>query len=233
MTNSVSELLKDLPDGSIFAKMSPQERERILELAIPKSLPRGATLYEHGELGSSFAIIAKGLLKVCVFSLDGKEIVFDYLGRGNIIGEISIFDGKPRTASAIAVEPTEVLVMQKKDVLPYLARHGETSLKIIELLCERLRKTDMLMEQNTSLAMEPKLAKGILRFAQDHGKKSADGTIDIQIRQSDLGSYVSLARENVNRQLREWADLGFVELTRGHIVIKDQRAIEEIAEEAF
>lgn len=232
MSHTVSSLFEDLPPDTIFSKMSDAERQSLIKLATTRHLDRGAMLYEQGEPGLSFSILTSGMVKVCVYSLEGKEIVFDYLGRGKIIGEISIFDGKPRTASVIAVEPCEVLVFQKKDVVPYLERNGATAMKVIELLCERLRKTDALMEQNTSLAMEPKLARGLLRLAEDHGTRKDDGAVDVQIRQSDVGNYVSLARENVNRQLREWADQGYVELTRGHIIIRDMAAIAEIADDA-
>ncbi len=223
---------ENLPPDTIFAKMSDEERGGLLKLATTRKLGRSEVLYEQGEQGLSLAIVTHGLFKVCVYSSEGKEIVFDYLGQGNVIGEISLFDGKPRTASVIAVEQSEVLVLQKSEVLPYLASHGDTALKIIAWLCERLRKTDALIEQNMSLAMEPKLARGLLRLAADHGKANPDGTVDVKIRQSDVGGYVSLARENVNRQLREWSDQGFVELTRGHIIIRDEAALEEIAQDA-
>ncbi len=229
ITQIETKLPDNLPPDTIFAKMSDEERRGLLKLATTKKLSRGDVLYEQGEIGLSLAIITNGLFKICVYSSEGKEIVFDYVGKGNVIGEISLFDGKPRTASVIAVESGEVLVLQKSEVLPYLQHHGDTALKIIAWLCERLRKTDALIEQNMSLAMEPKLARGLLRLASDHGKENQDGTIDVKIRQSDVGSYVSLARENVNRQLREWADSGIVELTRGHIIIRDQDALEDIA----
>src|SRR5690606_18539801 len=96
------------------------------------------------------------------------------------------------------------------------------ALAVIRALCARLRRTNALVETTTTLGLEPKLARGLLRLL-------APDTAEIKLGQGDIASAVALSRENVNRQLREWQDMGFVELARGRLMVRDRKALEEIA----
>ena len=116
-------------------------------------------------------------------------------------------------------------------LIPYLERHEGVALKMVEILCQKLRSTDVLLEDNTTLAMGPKLARGLLRLVADHGVEKEGGLgLSFRIKQSELGNYVALSRENVNRQLQEWAASGLIDLSRGQVSVLDAEALSEIAE---
>lgn len=223
-----------LPEESFLRAMEREELGDLLRFATTKTLRANQTLFELGDEGDSMMIVLAGQLKICVFSAQGKEVVLDYFGVGGIIGEVAVLDGGPRAASAMATEKTELLVLHRRDLLPFLRTHLDIAIKVIGTLCDRLRRTNALVEANATLAMAPKLARGLLLLASEHGSTAGEGApISLRIKQSDLANYVSLSRENVNRQLQEWVDEGFVELSRGRISVIDQESLGDIAEDMW
>ncbi len=176
-------------------------------------------------------IVMAGTQKVSVRSSTGREVVLDYLGPGAVIGEIALFDGKPRTADVIAIDAVEVIVLQRRFVLPFLEKNPTAALRIIEMLCDKLRRTNALVSDGAAVPMGQKLARGVLRLIDEHGVRE-DGALSLGFRlsQGDLGNYVNLSRENVNRQLGEWEQAGLVEVARGRIAIRDEEGLRRIAD---
>lgn len=219
-----------LPPDSVLTLLTRAELSDFLGFATIRRPARGEAVISAGDPGDSMMIVVEGTLKICVQSSSGREIILDYLGPGGIIGEIAVFDGKPRTADAIAAEPAELLVLQRRFILPFLERHPTAALRIIEMLCDKLRKTNALVQDGAAVPMGPKLARGVLRLMQDHGVREGGAvSIGFRISQTDLGNYVGLSRENVNRQLREWEEAGLLKISRGRISITDEDSIRKIA----
>ena len=143
-------------------------------------------------------IVLSGTPKVCVDASTGREVVLDYLGPGEIISEIAVFDGKPRTASSIAIEAAELVVLQRCVVLPFLEKHPAASLRIIEMLCDKIRRTNAIVQDSTAISKAPRLALGPLRLLDEHGIEGDDGiSLSFRISQTELGNYVNISRENV------------------------------------
>lgn len=230
--NLSDKVYEQLPQDSILRSLSRQELDDFMSFAVVKRLTRGETLIDAGDPGDSMMIVLAGTLKVCVTSSSGREVVLDYLGPGGIIGEIAVFDGKPRTADVIAVDAAELVVLQRRFVLPFLEKNPAAALRIIELLCDKLRRTNALVQDGSTGSKAPKLARGILRLLEEHGIREENSvSIGFRMSQTDLGNYVNISRENVNRQLREWEDAGIVQVSRGHISILDEASLRRIAED--
>lgn len=219
-----------LPEDSILRSLAREELSDFLGFAVVKRLTRGETLIEAGDPGDSMMIVLTGTLKVCVSASSGREVVLDYLGPGGVIGEIAVFDGKPRTADVIAMDAAELVVLQRRFVLPYFEQNPSAALRIIELLCDKLRRTNALVQDGSSGSKAPKLARGILRLLEEHGIREENSvSIGFRMSQTELGNYVNISRENVNRQLREWENAGLVQVSRGHISIVDETGLQRIA----
>jgi CRP/FNR family transcriptional regulator, cyclic AMP receptor protein len=220
---------RSLPEDSLLKSLDTADLEGLLRYAVRKNFERGETLCEQGAPGDSLMIVLSGAVNVCIYCGLGKEILLDRLGPGGVIGEIALFDGEPRAASVVACEPSLVLSIQRRDVMPFLAQHADVALRIVQALCRKLRRTNALLEDHASLAMAPKLARGLLRLCAGQQAQGEAGG-EIRISQSDLGNYVGLSRENVNRQLRQWVESGIVDLGRGRIRVTDREMIVRIAE---
>ncbi len=140
------------------------------------------------------------------------------LGPGDLFGEIALFDGEPRTADAVAVEPSELFVLRRGDFLNYLEKDARVAIRVIELLCRRIRWVSERMEETALLPFQVRLARRLAILVDDFGT-------DIQISQERLANYVGAARETVNRQLQIWRRAGLLDLGRGRILIRDREKL--------
>jgi CRP-like cAMP-binding protein len=221
-----------LPEQSVLKSLSDEELNSLFAFGVTRRLGRGEVLFERGDPGDSMMVVLNGTLKAAATTAQGREVVFDYIGPGGVVGEIALLDGEPRTARVVAMDPAEVVVLQRRFLMPWLDRHRGAALRIINVLCRKLRRTNALVEDHAGLTMGPKLARGLLRLAEEHGVRGKDGRLSFgfPISQGDIGGYVSLSRENVNRQLREWTAAGYIELNHGKVVIIDDEALDAIAD---
>jgi len=156
----------------------------------------------------------------------GREITLNLIHSGEIFGEIALLDGRDRTADAIAMSDCELLVLNRRDFMPFLQRRPEVCIKVIELLCQRLRQTSGQVEELSFWHLESRLAKALLRLSEC----SRDRERKAVVTQKDLGNLIGMSRESTNRQLRMWEAQGWVRLERGGIVILSPEALERIAE---
>ena len=189
-------------EGSILASLNEDQQRAALAVAVQRDVKKGEVLLAQGEPGTSMFVVRRGICKVVIYTSSGKEVILDYIGPGQAFGEISLFDEMPRTASVIAVEPSKITEFQRRDVLKLLEQDPDMAIRVVRLLCQRLRKTDALIESDRSYAMSSKLARGLLRLLEDHGMSLGEARhLRFPISQGDLGNFVSVSRENVTARL--------------------------------
>jgi CRP-like cAMP-binding protein len=197
-----------------------------------KTYARGDVVCRRHDPGDSLMLVLAGRLKITNINVDGKEVVLNFLGAGDLNGEIAVLDGKERTANAIAIEDTEAFVIHARDLLPIITAHPQVMLEIARILCEKLRAASAIIEDNT-LEMRGRVAKGLLRLAEQLGRTSKEGIrLDLVVSQSELGSYLGLSRANVSRQLGQLKDVRVLKIKGTQIVITDEKGLAEIAETA-
>ena len=143
---------------------------------------------------------------------------------GELFGEIALFDGSTRTASAAAIGHTDLLRIHRDHFLPYIKANPDLLLAMLLLLCQRLRWTGSIIEDAAFLAFPARLAKRLLLLAEHY--RGAEGPdITIPLSQHNLGSMVGASRESTNKQLALWRSAGIVETVRGGIVIRNCEAL--------
>jgi len=205
--------------------------DQLAARAHAKRYKKGETLMTRGDDGDSLMIVLAGRTKISNITADAREIVLNFLGKGDVIGEITILDGAPRTANAYAIEDTDTLILYRRDLLPVLRKSPEAMLELIQILCEKLRAASAIVEEN-SLPMAARAAAGLLRLADQHGRVVKGGTlIDLKLSQRDLGNYLGLSRENVSRQLGVFRDIGVLRIEGSEIVILDLDTLRRYSEE--
>ena len=190
------------------------------------AVARATSIFAKGDPGSSLFAICRGTVKISIPSVDGHDAVFNLMGKGDIFGEIALLDGQPRTADAIAVTDCELFVIERRDFLPLMREEPEIALKMIEILCARLRRTTEQAENLMFLHLPGRLAKALLRLSEGDAGSERKAVVT----QRDLGNIIGMSRESTNRQLRIWEDQEWVRLERGGIVILSTKALERIAE---
>ena len=188
---------------------------------------RGKTIFRRASPGTAMMAVLRGSVKICTVSRNGKEAVLNVIGPGQVFGEIAVLDGGPRTADVVALEESEILVLDRRDFMPVVRAHPDLAQRLLEVLCGRLRKTSEQLEDAFFLDMPGRLAKALLgaRIGE-----SAGGPVQVNLTQRELGEMIGTARESVNKLLHSWQAQGIVALRRGAIAIRKPEALKQLAE---
>lgn len=191
---------------------------------------KGETIYHRGDASDSLMLILSGRVKIANVAMSAREVVLNILGPGDLNGELGALDGLERSADAIALEATEALLVLRRDILPVLKAHPEATIGVITALTRKLRQVSAMAEHNL-LSMPGRAASGLLRLAQLHGRKVADGTLlDVKLSQKDLGNFLGLSRENTSRELGRLKDDGIIRVDGALITILDLETLQDCAE---
>ena len=219
-----------LRDHYLFRKLTPQQIDRLGACIVGKTVKRGTHIFAKGDAGSSLFAIGTGTVRISVPSAEGKDAVLNVVSKGDIFGEIALLDGQPRTADATAVTDCELYVIERRDFLPVVREEPEIALKLIEILCSRVRRTSEQAEEVMFLDLPSRLAKALMRLVDaDIGEMRER---KILITQKDLGNIIGMSRESTNKQLRIWEDKKWVRTERNAVVILTIDPLAKIAEGA-
>lgn len=221
-----------LDANDVFGALEPEDLEKLIAYGVTRNFANGETIFQRDDPGESMMIVLSGRVKISNFTADGKEAVLNFIEPGQVFGEIAVLDGKPRTADATAIEATELFELQRRELIPFLESHPACAIRLIEAVCGKLRHTTRMVEDIMFLNMAPRIARGLLRLAEEYGRKRGSAIrLDFKLSQRDLGGYVGLARENINRQLRLWREDGLVTVQDGYITILDEEGLRAVAEQ--
>ena len=210
----------------IFGALGPELLNQLSSYAIPRTFKRGTMICERGAPGTALFAICSGTVKISAPSADGKGAVFNLISEGAIFGEIAVLDGLPRSADATALTDCELMVIERRDFVALIRERAEFALKLIEVLCRRLRHTTGQLEDVMLLDLPGRLAKALL---QAGAAPPAPSKQKIALTQRNLSEMIGVSRESTNKQLRAWEKQKLIELQRGGIVILAPKALETIA----
>lgn len=198
--------------------------ERLAAYARVERFAKGATIFHKGDPGTGMMAVLVGQVKISVPSAEGKEAVLNVIEAGSVFGEIALLDGQPRTADAVAMADCDLLVLDRREFVPVLRQHPDLALKLMELLCARLRRTSEQVEDVMFLDLEGRLAKALLRLAREQGRVGAPAAM-VRITQRELGQIIGMSRESTNKALRDWQRRGWVALVKGGVELRDRAAL--------
>jgi CRP/FNR family cyclic AMP-dependent transcriptional regulator len=213
----------------LFQAMKPGELEVILALASERRIRRGQMIFQKGDESSSMMAVLRGRVRISAVSAEGKELTLNTINPGEVFGEIALLDGKPRSADATAIEDTTLLVLERRHFLPFLSTHPDLMLRLLEVLCGKLRRTSVALEEIALFDLPARLARVLIKLAVDYGRQNEGGIrIDVKLSQRDLSTLVASSRESINKQLRAWRDTGVVDMDAGYIVVRRPEELERM-----
>jgi CRP-like cAMP-binding protein len=222
---SSSDKLALLRGHPLFGAIAPELLERLSAYATTRGIARGDTIFAKGDPGNSLYAVCAGTVKISVPSADGKDAVFNLVGQGEIFGEIALLDGQPRTADATAQTDCELMVIERRDFLDLVRSQPEIALKLMEVLCARLRHTSEQVEDVLFLDLPGRLAKILLQLTA----KAELPARRVTMTQREIGQMIGMSRESTNKQLRDWEHRNWVRLERGGIVVLKPDALAAVA----
>jgi len=216
--------------GSWFSKLSPALRHDILARSVVRRLADGAMLSARGAPAEEWCGVAKGAVRVSSVSLSGKQVTLTYVEPGTWFGDISLFDGLPRTHDSNAHGETTLLVVRKADFRELLAQHTELYDALLRLNCRRLRLMFDTVEDLNTRPLSSRLAKQILLLARSYGVAQGDEVrIGLQLAQEDLAQLLGASRQRVNQELKGFEREGAVRIEPTRLVVLSKDKLLAIA----
>jgi CRP-like cAMP-binding protein len=196
--------------------------------AKPTRLAAGEMLFLKGDGGEGCYRLEQGLLKVSIVSPSGTERILAVLGPGALVGELSIIDRLPRSASVAALRDSELRFVSRALFEQCARKYPEVYKYLVELLASRLRETDEVLAAESLLPLKGRVATRLLELAEAFGEDVGSGRILIRqkIGQHDLAAMAGIARENMSRLLNEWKRRKMVSRLNGYYCLEDKAALE-------
>ncbi|MCI0599938.1 MAG: Crp/Fnr family transcriptional regulator [Beijerinckiaceae bacterium] len=208
----------------IFSGLGAESINKIAALCHTRHVAAGETVFQKGDIGDALFGIRRGQIRIETGTADGGRLTLNFLGAGDLFGEIAALDGQTRTADAIASEASELYVVRRSDFLAYLETEPQVAVKLIGLLCQRIRWASDRFAESVLQPLPVRLARRLCALAADFGS-------EVHISQEQLGIYVGAARESVNRQLQQWRQQGILEIHRGRILLLNANRLKAEARE--
>ena len=216
----------------LFKDLRQAEIDRIVMFARVESVERGHVLFHQGDPARSLIGILAGKIAITA-ELDGQQAILNVLGTGELFGEIALIDGKDRSANAHALENTDLLVVDRRDFLALVMRDPELTERLMVILCQRIRHVSDLYEDRFFLSVPARLAKKLLKLAEEFGSPLDMGTkITVKMSQARLGEMVGASRRIVNSLLGKWVLTGLIDQHRGYIIVRDPDGLHDLIDES-
>jgi CRP/FNR family transcriptional regulator, cyclic AMP receptor protein len=210
--------------GRAMLSRLPEELSRqLFAAAVPCHLKAGKSLFVMGERGDGCYRLERGLLKVVITSPYGAERILAFLPEGSIVGELSLIDAQPRSASVIAVENCELSFISQAAFAQIIEQKPEICRYLVNVLAARLREADQALAAASFLTVKARVACALVSLGELFGEEQGADPIVIRykINQNDLAAMVGTARENVSRVLSGWKKRKIVTRSSGYWRLDD------------
>lgn len=213
------ELLSQIP---LFENLGPEDLEDLSILLREQKVKKGDVLFRKKSEGTALYFVRQGAIKIVLPSRLGDERIVTIFTAGEFFGEMSLLDGMPRSADAVAVKESRVLILDRSDFLHFLKNNESAIKKILSTLSLRLRKTDELLEDLTFLNIPARFAKKLLEIGETFGQRDGDSVrVSLKLSQQELADMVGATRESINKELRVLREKGLVTVSDKNIHIHD------------
>jgi CRP-like cAMP-binding protein len=216
----LAETLAGIP---FFSGLDAESLERIGRGLRTRRFRRGEVIFHQGDPGDALFIVMSGAIKIMLPSDTGDEAILATLRPGDVFGELALLDGAPRSATAVALEPTETLILPRLQFRELLATEPAVRDALLASIAAELRRLTNHVEELHFLDITGRLASRLARIATESGKKQADATIRLPspLTQGDLAAMIGCTRQSVNKLLGMFTEDGLIRIERDSIVVLD------------
>jgi len=217
-----------LAKSAIFSALDEGVRKELAQRAHRRSFAAGEPIFHVGDPGQSMMVILNGTVRVSLPGPKGKTVILTDLTAGDIVGEVALLDGKERSADATALTRCDLVTLDRREVLSFLEKRADLCLKLLNLLCTRLRKSDQRMSNIAFFELSSRLAKVLLDRSANPAYPGTHSKLSLS--QTELASMINATRENVNRCLRNWQRQGIVDVSERWITVLQRDMLKTIVE---
>ncbi|MFC2019807.1 protein kinase [Chloroflexota bacterium] len=217
--------LRSIP---LLASIAGEDLRDLSKKLSERHFKKGETIFEKEEPGSSLHIIREGNVRI-ILSMEGRQdITLAYLGAGDFFGEMSLLDDKPRSAAAIAVEPTVTLMLSRGDFLDFLKWFPDAALGMLGVLAQRMRDLNSRLESVLSQDPRKRFAETIRNLMENHGIVTAEGyEIELPLTIRDLAGMSGLGMSRTKQMIRNFKAAGIISSIGRHYTILKPEVLTE------
>jgi CRP/FNR family transcriptional regulator, cyclic AMP receptor protein len=213
------------PD-SVLSLLAERDLLALLRQSTVRTLPRHRVLFRCGDPGRIVALVLQGFVKLSSTALNDREVVLEIAGPGTLFGEIAILTDAARRADATTLTACRILAIDGSAFRHALARSPEAMFAAIRMLSDRLSAVTARGMDAVSLPAPVRLAKALLHLAELASERVESRIhIGFRLSQRELGAMTGLTRESINKHLRAWREMGWVELSGSAVTLCDVVAL--------
>jgi CRP/FNR family transcriptional regulator, cyclic AMP receptor protein len=206
----------------LFEALDEQETKALQAGVTDVELARGDRLFDEGDDGDRLYVVLEGKIKLTRTSADGRENLISLIGPGEMFGELSLFDPRPRTMGASAVTDVRLAALGHDDLRTWLTAHPDVAMHLLAALARRLRRTNDVMSDLVFTDVPGRVAKALLDLAARFGTQQGDGLqVNHDLTQEELAQLVGASRETVNKALADFVARGWIQLHPKSVLVID------------
>ncbi|MDH3678530.1 MAG: Crp/Fnr family transcriptional regulator [Acidimicrobiia bacterium] len=212
--------------------LSDDDKEAIRGAGVKTTYPAGNMLFHYGDEPTHVLVLLNGLVKLTLTSVDGREVMIELRGAGNMLGELGPIDSLPRSTSVMVIEDVEAIVVPTSAFRQLLLDRGTLSYAVLTLVAEKLRQsTQRRLEAGVGDA-HARLCGRLVELAES-AEMGSDGVIEVNspLTQQELADWIGVSRDAIVLALRRIRELGWIETGRRTIRIHDLEALRRAAVE--
>lgn len=214
--------IQDLQMIPLFSELSDNQLQDISRFAVKQLYKKDNMVLIEEEVGSTMFVIVSGRVKISRISDEGREVILSILVDGDFFGEMAILDGQTRSANAVTLEDTELLIIRRENFLQMLHDYPQVAINLLKELAHRLRRSDSQIKSLSLQNALGKVASTLLRIADDSGIiKHGQVEISQLPPQQDLANMAGTSRETISRVIKSLNLLGYVKKEGSKLKILD------------
>ena len=212
----------------MLADLTPEEQEDLRARGRARRYKGGTVLYHQGDDSDWIVLLEVGRVKVSSATEDGHQAVLAVLSPGELVGELSTFDGEPRSATVTAVDDVEAVVVTAPEFRAFLEAHPAVALTLLETVGRRLRDADRIRLEFGGFDTEARVARRLVDLADRFGEGEAGVVrISLPFSQEELAAWVGASREAVSKALGVFRARGWLETNRRQLTVLDLQALRQ------
>ena len=222
LMSTADETVRLLAGTEVFGDLEQPELEAVAQVAVPRHWERGEVIFREGDVGDTCYVLRSGAVVLTREHQDGRMVALAELRAGMLFGELAMFRGDTRSATAEVVEPATAVAILAGDLQRLIRRHPDLALKLLATLAERVSRTNERLLQQSFQTVAGRVASALL--AQTVSRQ-ADGAPDedvlIRSTQAEIANLAGTSRESCSRFLATLERAGIVTLGRGKVTVHD------------
>jgi CRP/FNR family transcriptional regulator, cyclic AMP receptor protein len=217
-----------LSDIALFTGLTPTQLDWVAQRSHRRVFEAGRNVMTIEQPGEAVYIILHGTVKIHVEQSE-RDVILSFLGTGDLLGEMSLIDSVGRSASAVTLENSLLLWMDKGTFHYILDNFIPVARNLVKILSARVRLSDQMIQALATLDVNGRVARQLLAFAEKYGHEKDGATqIRIALTQSDIADLVGASRKRVNQAMVLFKEQGMIDTdTEGRISIKDKLGLAE------